>query len=341
MSWRTLPDPGPDPAEHGPAHRAGPHGPRRVARRRLRQRRARSPGRSAATPARRRRPTAAAPPRPAETRTGVRITFAFSYSVVFATGDRGTREEPCDAVDEPTRHHPTPLVPRADGARRRRGDRRHTRTFVMDVPESLADLYHYEPGQFCTVRAAHRRRRRDALLFDVERSGHRRPARRHGEARARRPGVELAPRPRGARRRTRADAARRCLLRTVRRRRSDRRVLRRQRGHARVLDRQAGAPPRHTSRPAVLRQSRPRLRHLPRRHRRTRRRAPRPADRAPSSRRRRRIRVGRRDHDVPRRHRRGRPARLHLWPDPVHGPRRGGCRGGRRSRPIGSPSSGS
>jgi len=28
-----------------------------------------------------------------------------------------------------------------------------TRTFVMDVPESLADLYHYEPGQFCTVRA--------------------------------------------------------------------------------------------------------------------------------------------------------------------------------------------
>jgi len=28
-----------------------------------------------------------------------------------------------------------------------------TRTFVMDVPETLADLYHYEPGQFCTVRA--------------------------------------------------------------------------------------------------------------------------------------------------------------------------------------------
>lgn len=28
-----------------------------------------------------------------------------------------------------------------------------TRTYVMDVPESLADLYHYEPGQFCTVRA--------------------------------------------------------------------------------------------------------------------------------------------------------------------------------------------
>jgi len=28
-----------------------------------------------------------------------------------------------------------------------------TRTYVMDVPESLGDLYHYEPGQFCTVRA--------------------------------------------------------------------------------------------------------------------------------------------------------------------------------------------
>ena len=28
-----------------------------------------------------------------------------------------------------------------------------TRTYVVDVPESLADLYHYEPGQFCTVRA--------------------------------------------------------------------------------------------------------------------------------------------------------------------------------------------
>ena len=28
-----------------------------------------------------------------------------------------------------------------------------TRTYVMDVPDSLADLYEYEPGQFCTVRA--------------------------------------------------------------------------------------------------------------------------------------------------------------------------------------------
>jgi 3-ketosteroid 9alpha-monooxygenase subunit B len=27
-----------------------------------------------------------------------------------------------------------------------------TRTFVMDVPESLSDLYRYEPGQFCSVR---------------------------------------------------------------------------------------------------------------------------------------------------------------------------------------------
>ena len=28
-----------------------------------------------------------------------------------------------------------------------------TRTFVMDVPESIGELYRYEPGQFCTVRA--------------------------------------------------------------------------------------------------------------------------------------------------------------------------------------------
>ncbi len=27
-----------------------------------------------------------------------------------------------------------------------------TRTFVMDIPDSLADLYQYRPGQFCTVR---------------------------------------------------------------------------------------------------------------------------------------------------------------------------------------------
>ncbi|MET0909138.1 MAG: ferredoxin--NADP reductase [Ilumatobacteraceae bacterium] len=28
-----------------------------------------------------------------------------------------------------------------------------TRTFVMDVPESISEFYRYEPGQFCTVRA--------------------------------------------------------------------------------------------------------------------------------------------------------------------------------------------
>ena len=71
-----------------------------------------------------------------------------------------------------------------------------TRTFVMDVPESLADLYHYEPGQFCTVRAHLDGDDVDALLLDVERPGDRRSAGRHGEAGARRRGVELAARPR-------------------------------------------------------------------------------------------------------------------------------------------------
>ena len=27
-----------------------------------------------------------------------------------------------------------------------------TRTFVMDIPDALAELYRYRPGQFCTVR---------------------------------------------------------------------------------------------------------------------------------------------------------------------------------------------
>ena len=216
-----------------------------------------------------------------------------------------------------------------------------TRTYVMDVPESLADLYHYEPGQFCTVRTHIGGERRDALLFDVERSGHRRPPRRHGEARAGRPGVELAPRSCGARRPTRADAASRCLLRTARRRWTDRRVLRRQRGHARVLDRQAGAPPRHPARPAVLRQPRPRLGHLPRRHRRTRRRTSRPADRAPSSRRRRRVRVepttSRRSSPTPVRPTRtcSSVARPRSWTSSRRVPRRPAC------RPTGSPSNGS
>ena len=69
-----------------------------------------------------------------------------------------------------------------------------TRTYVMDVPESLADLYHYAPGPVLHGPRPHRWRRRDALLLDVERPGGRRPARRHGEAGARRRDVELAPR---------------------------------------------------------------------------------------------------------------------------------------------------
>ena len=27
-----------------------------------------------------------------------------------------------------------------------------TRTFVMDIPDSIGELYRYQPGQFCTVR---------------------------------------------------------------------------------------------------------------------------------------------------------------------------------------------
>ena len=83
-------------------------------------------------------------------------------------------------------------------------------SFVLDVPDELRAAFAYEPGQFCTFRvdvdgaaatsAATRCRRRRASTTTAG----------HGEARARRAGVELDARPPARGRRGRRHAARRA-----------------------------------------------------------------------------------------------------------------------------------
>ena len=69
-------------------------------------------------------------------------------------------------------------------------------SFVLDVPDDLAETFRYRPGQFCTFRVRRRRRRAAALVLHVQRSRDRHatsPSRSSAWQGAR---LQLVPRPR-------------------------------------------------------------------------------------------------------------------------------------------------
>ena len=136
------------------------------------------------------------------------------------------------------------------------------RSFVLEVPDDLADRFRYRAGQFLTFRVPHDAGRLQPLLFAVERARDRRPrlkvtvkrvtggkgsnwfndALKEGRPAAR----PAAGRPLRAQGRRRAPAA----------------VRRRQRHHADDVADQVGAAHRHAPHPAVLCQPRQALDHL-------------------------------------------------------------------------------